>query len=202
MARAAPAAPIAAPTVGPRMVEPIPVARAGNSLEERLESFVGQRHSRRPLRIALLFTVMLGVLAVLGVRSCVAHLPSLSSLPAVPTMPDMVRSALNCRPFSSPDADEKCVIMANNPLLNGGIAGGADLTVYLQQGAPDRLQGVIAKWQAQGAQPISGGRTFVAIGPSANVMFADTRSGLRLETGTFASRGAAQAFISRSGLLF
>ncbi|MBF6300570.1 hypothetical protein IU459_23930 [Nocardia amamiensis] len=140
------------------------------------------------------------VAAILGIRSC-----SLPSFPRADTpaqaMPGLLRSAASCQALDATGRGEKCVIAANNPMLFGGIAGGRDMTFYSELVQPDQLADTISRWRNARAVVLVDGPVYVAISPSATVWYADTRAGLRLETGTFAGQTAAQTFVSRAGLV-
>ncbi|MEV2226044.1 hypothetical protein AB0E01_40190 [Nocardia vinacea] len=146
-------------------------------------------------------TVIGSVFAI--VQSCSAPLvPSLpdlgASVGAAAALPETVRTAASCQQIST--AAEQCVILAGNPLLAGGITGGRELSLSVTVDSPDRLPANIARWRAAGGTVLADGPVFVAIGPSATVWYANTASGVRIETGSFTGRAGAQTFLSRSGL--
>ncbi|WP_433733166.1 hypothetical protein ACQP0C_12970 [Nocardia sp. CA-129566] len=137
------------------------------------------------------------------VHSCseplVPSLPDLgASVGAAAALPETVRAAAACQQIST--AAEQCVILAGNPLLAGGITGGRELSISVTVDSPDRLPANIARWRAAGGTVLADGPVFVAIGPSATVWYANTASGVRIETGSFTGRTGAQTFLSRSGL--
>ncbi|MGK8489545.1 hypothetical protein [Nocardia asiatica] len=146
--------------------------------------------------------LVLVVAAVFAFRSCSLSLPSLSDATApVQGMPGALRSAATCQRLDAGGQGEKCVIAANHPMLFGGIAGGRDMIFYVETAQRDRLADSISRWRGSGGTALVDGPVYAAIGPSATVWYADTRTGLRLETGTFAGRAAAQTFMSRAGLV-
>jgi len=146
---------------------------------------------------------IVGVLAAAALHSCsISPFPGHSSGPAgaVDALPAALRAASVCAPFDAAKKIDKCVLTANDPLLSGGITGGQDLSYYLQTDRPDQLAAAIARWRADGGSILSDRPRFVAIGPSATVRLADGGTGAQVETGTFASRDAAQTFALRAGI--
>ncbi|MEU4345492.1 hypothetical protein AB0H00_30275 [Nocardia sp. NPDC023852] len=152
----------------------------------------------RALGVAILVMVVLGLVVA---RSCSIELPSFPGAMSEEVVPEPLRSAASCQRMDSAGQGEKCVIAANHPMLFGGIAGGRELTFYAERAQPDRLADSISRWRAAGGTALVDGPVYAAIGPSATVWYADTRVGLRLETGTFAGKAAAQTFLSRAGLV-
>ncbi|WP_406271825.1 hypothetical protein OH799_31505 [Nocardia sp. NBC_00881] len=152
----------------------------------------------RALGVAILVLVVLGLVVA---RSCSIELPSFPGAMSEEVVPEPLRSAASCQRMDSAGQGEKCVIAANHPMLFGGIAGGRELTFYAERAQPDRLADSISRWRAAGGTALVDGPVYAAIGPSATVWYADTRVGLRLETGTFAGKAAAQTFLSRAGLV-
>ncbi|MEV6325726.1 hypothetical protein AB0M45_31855 [Nocardia sp. NPDC051787] len=163
---------------------------------------VGKAYPLWQWRAVGIAIVVMIVAAVLGIRSCSMSLPSLTGgdTPAQ-AMPGLLRSAASCQPLDSTGRGEKCVITASNPMLFGGIAGGRDLTFYSELVEPDQLADSLSRWRNARAVVLVDGPVYVAISPSATVWYADTRAGLRLETGTFAGQTAARTFVSRAGLV-
>lgn len=119
---------------------------------------------------------------------------------AVENLPEQLRQAASCSPYDTRDKTDKCVVRADDPLLGGNISGGEDLTFYINVLPRDQLTDTVDKWRAAGGAIIEDDTVFAAIGPSADVLYANTATGLRVNTATFASRGSAQKFLSRSGL--
>ncbi|MEU7632245.1 hypothetical protein AB0C34_19995 [Nocardia sp. NPDC049220] len=180
------------------------VAKAAEKLGADAEKIVSGGYPRWQWRAVGVAILVLIVLAIVVARSCSVSLPSLSSLPGgMPEQitPEPLRSAAACQPLDSSGKSEKCVIAANHPMLFGGIAGGRELTFYAEHPQPDRLADAISRWRAAGGTTLVDGPVYVAIGPSATVWYADTRLGLKLETGTFAGKAGAQTFLSRAGLV-
>ncbi|NKY59839.1 hypothetical protein [Nocardia flavorosea] len=93
------------------------------------------------------------------------------------------------------------MIAASDPLLSGGITGGGELLLRVQVVAPVELTQTVRKWRSTGGSVVSDGMVFASISASSSVLYADTDSGLRIDTGSFANKAAAQTFLSRSGLL-
>jgi hypothetical protein len=150
--------------------------------------------------------VALLLLVVLMIRSCslpgitggFAN-PGLSGGPAR-TLPGTLATA-SCEPPESVTGVERCVVSASDPLLSGGITGGRDLPLRVQTVPPAELAGIVRQWRAAGGSVVSDSAVFVSISASSAVLYADTGSGLRIDTGSFTNNAAAQTFLSRSGLL-
>ncbi|WP_227983719.1 hypothetical protein [Nocardia spumae] len=153
-------------------------------------------------KIAIAGIAALLVVAVMVIHSCgVSAPPMIGQLTPVEALPDLVRAASSCRHVDSGAAVDNCVIPADHPLLSGGITGGRQLTFTVRDDPPQNLAAVVDGWRAAGGTVIADGTVFIAVGPSATVWYADTRSGLRIETATFTNRAAAQTFLYRSGLI-
>ncbi|MCU1645968.1 MAG: hypothetical protein JWN03_6243 [Nocardia sp.] len=166
---------------------------------------VGVRQLRRwQWKAAGVGVAVMAGFAFVFLHSCSA-LISIPTLPGpvsgVQELPPALRSAASCDRPDPAGAVDKCVIAAGQPLLAGGVAGERELDCYLQVESPDQVKATIRRWRAAGAKVLSDGSVFVAIGPSDNVWYADTRSGLELETGTFAGAAAARTFVTRAGLV-
>jgi hypothetical protein len=152
--------------------------------------------------LGIFFAVMVG-LVVLVIRSCSFSLPSMPLAPpqvGESALPESVRANASCERFDAAQMVDKCVIGASSSLLSGGIAGGKELTFYAQSSSPEHLSDIIRRWRAAGGTIVTDGQIFAAVGPSATAWYADTRSGLSLETGTFTGKAAAQTFLTRAGL--
>ncbi|MQY23857.1 hypothetical protein NRB20_69900 [Nocardia sp. RB20] len=146
--------------------------------------------------VAVILAAM-GLGAFLLIRSCSGGLPSMPGTNPVDALPQVVRSAASC-----PAAGVgNCVITGTDSLLSGGLTGGRDLPLSVQVDSVDQVSDVVRRWHAAGATVLADGAVFVGVGPSNTVWYADTRTGLRIETGTFASRMAAQTFLVRAGLI-
>jgi X-X-X-Leu-X-X-Gly heptad repeat protein len=143
-------------------------------------------------------TVVVFVIAI--VHSCSVPLASLPDLDPAQGLPELVRSAASCQRADTSTSAQRCVIRVDHPILAGGITGGRELTLSVALDSPDRLSDTISRWRTAGATVLSDGPVFVAIGPSATVWYANISAGLRIETGSFTGRAAAQTFLSRSGL--
>ncbi|MEU2036508.1 hypothetical protein [Nocardia amamiensis] len=166
------------------------------------KKIVGKTYPHWQWRAAGIGILVMIVAAVLGARSCSMALPSVprGDTPAQ-AMPSLLRSAASCEALDATGRGEKCVIAAGNPMLFGGIAGGRDLSFYSELVGPEQLADSLSRWRKARAVVLVDGPVYVAISPSATVWYADTRAGLRLETGTFAGQTAAQTFVSRAGLV-
>ncbi|MEV6427530.1 hypothetical protein [Nocardia sp. NPDC051463] len=151
--------------------------------------------------------VLVAIFVALGVfvaRSCSMSLPSMSLAPqqTVETaLPDSLRIGASCQQLDATKPAEKCVISAGHPLLAGGISGGKELTFYAELISSDGMAETLRRWRAAGGTVVADGPVFAAVGPSATAWYADTRQGLRLETGTFTGKAAAQTFLTRAGLV-
>lgn len=142
------------------------------------------------------------ILAIVVIRSCsVDAPPPIGAVTPVEALPELVRTASSCSRADTGPAVDNCVIDATHPLLAGGIAGGRKLTFTVRVDTPDHTAAVVTGWRTAGGNVIADGSVFIAIGPSATVWYADTRTGLRIETATFANRAGAQTFLFRSGLV-
>ncbi|WP_063053650.1 hypothetical protein [Nocardia arthritidis] len=181
---------------------PTQVAEVAEKVGSEAKSLVHKAYPRWQWYTVGAIALVMVVAAVLAVRSCSLALPSnLQGTAPVRAMPDLLRTAATCQPLDSGGQREKCVIAATDPMLFGGIAGGRDMTFYAELVAQDRLADSISRWRGAGGSALVDGSVYAAIGPSATVWYADTRTGLRLETGTFAGRAGAQTFMSRAGLV-
>ncbi|MFI9414443.1 hypothetical protein [Nocardia gamkensis] len=181
---------------------PTQVAEIAEKVGGEAKSLVHKAYPRWQWYTVGVIALVMVVAAVLAVRSCSLSLPSnLQGTAPVRAMPDLLRTAATCQPLDSGGQREKCVIAATDPMLFGGIAGGRDVTFYAELVAQDRLADSISRWRGAGGSALVDGPVYAAIGPSATVWYADTRTGLRLETGTFAGRAGAQTFMSRAGLV-
>ncbi|MEV5652500.1 hypothetical protein AB0L57_29985 [Nocardia sp. NPDC052254] len=155
------------------------------------------------------FVVIAGllVLVVVVIRSCSIDMPSpigelapVGQLTPVESLPDQIRTVSSCSRAGTGDVDN-CVIAAEQPLLAGAITGGRALTFTVREDPPADLTAVVSGWRAAGGTVVADGAVFIGVGPSATVRYADTRTGLRIETAAFANRAGAQTFLYRSGLV-
>lgn len=115
-------------------------------------------------------------------------------------LPGALASAATCW-GDAPDGGDRCVISAGDPFLHENPAANGDLTFTVTLSTKDGLANIINQWRAGGGTVIEDGTEFAEIGPSATVMYASTTTGLHLDTSSFASRAAAQTFLTRSGLV-
>ncbi|RMI29507.1 hypothetical protein [Nocardia stercoris] len=114
----------------------------------------------------------------------------------VGALPANLRSA-SCRTVGAVD---QCVIAPDDPLLAGGLVAGRELPFSRQVLDPSRSAEQLRNWRGQQPSVVVDGAVFAAVGPAATVWFADIRTGLCIETGTFVDRAAARTFLVRSGL--
>ncbi|MEV5840110.1 hypothetical protein [Nocardia sp. NPDC052112] len=132
------------------------------------------------------------------VRSCSTPLAAMPDMGVDQALPAQLRAATSCQQVDS--TTENCVIKAADPLLAGGIAGGKDLTLTVALDPPARRADTVRNWRTAGGTVVADGAVFVAITPTATLRYANTLVGLRVETGAFSGRAAAQTFMARSGL--
>ncbi|WP_067802441.1 hypothetical protein [Nocardia beijingensis] len=178
------------------------VAEVAEKVGGEAKKFVDKAYPRWQWQAVGVLALLMVVAVVWGLRSCSPSLPSFAQGSApVRAMPDLLRTAATCQPLDSDGQREKCVVAATDPMLFGNIAGGRDLTFYAELLPRDRLAESISRWRGAGATALVDGPVYAAIGPSATVWYADTRTGLRLETGNFSGRTGAQTFLSRAGLV-
>ncbi|MEV3960105.1 hypothetical protein AB0M34_04270 [Nocardia sp. NPDC050193] len=182
-------------------------------LVDETEAVVRKHHPKWQWRAAggIAVAVLL-VLAFLMVKSCTLTGPPLTGPPgfgpngpaaatdAVSALPAPLRSA-SCRPHDETDGVQSCVLDTGSPLLMGGITGGRQLTFQVQTAAPGALAQAVAQWRSAGGTVVSDGAVFAAISASAAIWYADTQSGLRVDTGAFTDGAGARTFLMRSGLL-
>ncbi|MFC9897795.1 hypothetical protein ACFVMC_29250 [Nocardia sp. NPDC127579] len=144
------------------------------------------------------------VLAALGfwvARSCSMSLPSVPRPGSIRALPGALESAASCRQANDAPLVENCAIRADHPMLLGGISGGRELTFTVRQPESGELTATVAHWRTAAGVVLVDGPVFVAIGPDSAVWYANSASGVRLETTAFSGRAGAQAFLARSGLL-
>lgn len=174
------------------------------------EAVVRKHHPRWQWNVAFaVIGLVLVLLVFLMVRSC-SITPPMGSVGglgsaganegAVAALPNPLRTA-SCRPQGPGTAAERCVIAVGDPLLFGGITGGRELTFQVRLVQPGQLTQTIQQWRSAGGTVVADGEVFAAINASSAVLFADTASGLRVDTGSFTDRAGAQTFLARSGLL-
>lgn len=182
-------------------------------LVDEAETVVRKHHPKWQWRAAggIAVAVLL-VLAFLMVKSCTLTGPPLTGPPgfgpggpavatdAVSALPAPLRSA-SCRPRDETDGVQSCVLEAGSPLLMGEITGGRQLAFQVQTAAPGALTQAIAQWRSAAGTVVTDGEVFAAISSSAAIWYADTQSGLRLDTGAFTDSAGARTFLMRSGLL-
>ncbi|APE36896.1 hypothetical protein BOX37_26515 [Nocardia mangyaensis] len=113
-------------------------------------------------------------------------------------LPDPLHAA-TCRPYQA-EAGEQCVLPAGDPLLRG-LSAGRDLTFHVRTLPPGTVEATVERWRAAARAIVADGDVFAAVGPSATVLYADTGTGLALETGAFDGEHSARSFLERSGLL-
>lgn len=184
-------------------------------LVDEAEEVVHRHHPKWQWRAAAGVAVAaLLVLAFLMVRSCALTPPALTgpaglagpaagpavAADALSALPGPLRAA-SCRPHEETEGVHSCVLAADSPLLMGGITGGRGLAFQVQAADPGPLAQAIAQWRSAGGDVVVDGKVFAAISASAALWYADTTSGLRVDTGAFASSSGARTFLARSGLL-
>ncbi len=175
------------------------------------EAVVAAHHPRWQWRAAAGVAVaVLLVLAFLMVKSCALSAPPLTAPPGLggvsapgdpsAVLPGPLREA-TCRPHDETDGVQSCVLAAGSPLLAGGITGGRALSFQVYSAQPVVLAQAIAQWRTASSEVVVDGEIFAAISASSAVWFADTSTGLRLDTGAFTGSAAARTFLAQSGLL-
>ncbi|MFI6361142.1 hypothetical protein ACIBG0_00185 [Nocardia sp. NPDC050630] len=132
------------------------------------------------------------------VRSCSTPLASMPDMGIEQALPGQLRAAATCQRVDS--TTENCVVPAADPLLAGGITGGKDLTLSVALDPPQRRADTVRNWRTAGGTVLADGVVFIAISPTATLRYANTLVGLRVETGSFNGRAAAQTFMARAGL--
>ncbi|MEU4314121.1 hypothetical protein [Nocardia sp. NPDC024068] len=178
------------------------------------EAVVHRHHPKWQWRAAAGAAVaVLLLLAFLMVKSCALTTPALTGPPGfAPAGPGAVDSdplaalpaplrAATCRPHAETEGVRSCVLAAGSPLLMGEITGGRALAFQVHTSTPAALRQAIAQWRTAGASVVADGDVFAAVSAAAAVWFADTNSGLRVDTGSFANAAGARTFLTRSGLL-
>ncbi|MBF6175631.1 hypothetical protein [Nocardia blacklockiae] len=187
---------------------------AGKELTSDAAKIITERLASMSWRTAAAILVAMVIGALLLMHSCggTPELPSMGQLgggagalgggsSSGAGLPDPLRGAASCRSADPSGTTESCVVEASSTLLAGGITGGRALTVSVQREQSNRLPDTIARWRAAGATTVADGTVFAAVGPSGTVWYADSASGLRLETSAFSNQSGARTFLQRSGLL-
>ncbi|MGW5388341.1 hypothetical protein [Nocardia sp. NPDC003963] len=181
-------------------------------LVDETETVVHKHHPKWQWRAAggIAVAVLL-VLAFLMVKSCTLNGPPLTgpagfgggpvaATDAVAALPGPLQTA-SCRPHDETDGVQSCVLDAGSPLLMGEITGGRPLAFQVQTAAPGALTQAITQWRSAAGTVVTDGEVFAAISASAAIWYADTQSGLRVDTGAFSDSAGARTFLVRSGLL-
>lgn len=148
--------------------------------------------------------VLLAVLCAVLVWSCSPLRSAVAPPPpaaAAQALPELLAAATSCQSVDAGRRAERCVLPAGSPLLFGGLAGGRDLTLATELATPEELAATVRRWRAAGGTVLLDGRVYAAVGPSTTVLYADSRTGLVLETSAFTGPAAARAFLNRAGLL-
>lgn len=152
------------------------------------------------LALLLFLIIKLGPLAATPPTGLAGNVgPGMAADP-VAALPVPLQGA-SCQAREESDGASSCVLAADSPLLFGGITGGRALTFQVQTVASAPLGQTIAQWRSAGGEVVADGEVFAVISASSAVWFADTNSGLRVDTGAFASGSGARTFLARSGLL-
>ncbi|MFC3963060.1 hypothetical protein [Nocardia jiangsuensis] len=169
---------------------------------EKVAGVVGGEWQRFVLpAVGVLFAVLCAVLvwSCSPLRSAVAPPPPVSAAQALPEL--LAAAATSCERADAGRRAERCVLPAGSPLLFGGLAGGRELTLHTELAAPEELAATVRRWRSAGGTVLLDGRVYAAVGPSTTVLYADSRTGLLLETSAFTGPGAARTFLNRAGLL-
>lgn len=143
--------------------------------------------------------LVLGVLMIGLLRAGGPDLSGLGTAPAIEALPVPLKTAADCR--STASDGHRCVVPGSSALLATGLSGGRDLAFSVRLMPSDQVADELRRWRSTATVVLVDGVDFVAIGPSATVWYASTRSGLRVESGAFADQAAARVFLGRVGLL-
>lgn len=170
------------------------------SLERKLAARSYPREQWVAALVGIVAVALTGFLIATSCSGGGGTKPIAENVSSVGSLPGSLRQAAVCTPYDTAEHSEKCVVRSDNALLWGDIAGGRDLTFYVAVANRDRLAQIIGTWRAGGGTILSDSPIFTEIGLSSNVMFADTRTGFHLDTGTFTDTRSAQLFLSRAGL--
>jgi hypothetical protein len=147
------------------------------------------------LAIGLIAVVVVVAVVVVG-RHIMAGPPPATD--PVAALPDQLRSAATCT--AQEPARSECVVVAADPLLREGLTGGRDLAFTATLVRREQLAAIVAQWRRQGGRIIVAGTVFVDVSPAAGVRYANSATGLRIETVTFTSEMSARTFVMRAGL--
>ena len=114
-------------------------------------------------------------------------------------LPAALRLGASCTAYDTARHTDRCVVAAGSPLLMG-IDDGQGVTFYAEALPHDRLSAVVQQWRAGGGTVLADNAVFASISPARNVLYADTRTGLRIDTDTFPDSQSAQTFLTRCRL--
>ena len=117
---------------------------------------------------------------------------------AVAALPGQLRSSASCT--AQEPARSECVVVAADPLLREGLTAGRDLAFTATLMSRQQLAAVVDQWRRQGGSIIAAGTVYVDISPSSGVRYANSATGLRIETVTFTSEMSARTFVMRAGM--
>lgn len=190
-----------------------PVAGGKSRLRAQVESAVPRNYPRWQWRVVTAVLVGAVVLLVILVsRSCALSIPDMGGPGGfgnvgqqagdpVDALPATLRNGSSCRAAEGQQGAQVCMASAAGPLLFGDVTSGQDLTFKVQQVPAAHLRKTMDQWRSAGGTKVSDGEVFATITASSSVLYADTRSGIRLDTARFANQSGAQTFLARSGLL-
>ncbi|NUS42650.1 MAG: hypothetical protein HOQ24_02990 [Mycobacteriaceae bacterium] len=151
-----------------------------------------------PQWIAILGLVALVVIAgIFVVKFSSTGPPAQDTATASTQLPDQLRRAASCQRQADGD---RCVIAAGDPLLGGDLYASQDMSFTVQQTTVEGLNDAIKRWRRGADEVVEDDSVFAAVGSEGTVWYANTRTGVRLETTAFATPRAARTFLSRSGL--
>lgn len=199
-------APAAVPTQPPAAPAPAPPQPATTQPTEKSAAppakSGGESDSSDPWKQwipTIVIIVVVTAVAILVARQ-LSHPPDIA-VGADPetVLPQALRAAALCGPGITTDS-RVCVVHANEPLLRGGITDGRDLTFQIQILPRPQLATVVDEWRRHGDAILTEGTVIAAVGTSATALHANTATGLRLETLTFADPDSARTFLMRAGL--
>ncbi|MBL1079786.1 hypothetical protein JK358_35830 [Nocardia sp. 2] len=153
----------------------------------------------RAVVVTILTAAALGWVALRSLAGCELMFTTPGVSPIVAALPKQLRSAATCTPVDA--GVQRCVLTPEDALLEGDLTGGKPLTFDARLVAPAPLADTLARWRVNGAVRLDGEGTFVATGPTTSVWYAQSRSGLRIDTSPFVSADAGWTFLGRAGLL-
>lgn len=187
------------PEVKAAAVKPAAARKEEREVAEHHEP-VAKAHSRFPSWLGpFAFFVIMVIVAIVAVRWHGPSHPRQQFTDPVAVLPPALRDNAECHQ-PAPDHSVECTVHATNMLLRPNLSGGRDLTVHAQLLPADQAAAAVTTWRNQGAEIVLNSKVVTAIGTSLQVLYANTTTGLILETTTLRTLPDARAFVSRAGL--